>query len=83
VSAVSSRVARTIWVMYSRTSGATVTPSAAALLAGRNFVTPDDVKDFAFPVLRHRVVVSPEVEVEGRSSDDVLQAVLMRVTAPQ
>src|SRR6185312_7237668 len=56
---------------------------AAALLAGRAFVTPDDVKDFAFPVLRHRVVVSPEVEVEGRSSDDVLQAVLMRVTAPQ
>src|SRR6185312_1525122 len=39
---------------------------AAALLAGRNFVTPDDVKDYAFPVLRHRVVVSPEVEVEGR-----------------
>ena len=56
---------------------------AAALLAGRTFVTPDDVKDYAFPVLRHRVVVSPEVEVEGRSSDDVLQAVLMRVTAPQ
>ena len=56
---------------------------AAALLAGRDFATPDDVKDFAFPVLRHRVVVSPEVEVEGRSSDDVLQAVLMRVTAPQ
>ena len=56
---------------------------AAALLAGRDFVTPDDVKDYAFPVLRHRVVVAPEVEVEGRSSDDVLQAVLSRVTAPQ
>ena len=56
---------------------------AAALLAGRNFVTPDDVKDYAFPVLRHRVVVSPEVEVEGRSSDDVLQTVLTRVVAPQ
>jgi MoxR-like ATPase len=55
----------------------------AALLAGRDFVTPDDVKDFAFPVLRHRVVVSPEVEVEGRSSDDVLQALLARVAAPQ
>ena len=56
---------------------------AAALLAGREFVTPDDVKDFAFPVLRHRVVVSPEVEVEGRTSDDVLQALLARVAAPQ
>jgi MoxR-like ATPase len=56
---------------------------AAALLAGRDFVTPDDVKDFAFPVLRHRVIVSPEVEVEGRTSDEVLEAVLTRVTAPQ
>jgi MoxR-like ATPase len=56
---------------------------AAALLAGRDFVTPDDVKDFAFPVLRHRVLVSPEVEVEGRTSDEVLEAVLTRVTAPQ
>ncbi len=56
---------------------------AAALIAGRDFVTPDDVKDFAFPVLRHRVIVSPEVEVEGRTSDEVLEAVLTRVTAPQ
>ena len=56
---------------------------AAALLAGRDFVTPDDVKDYAFPVLRHRVLVSPEVEVEGRTSDEVLEAVLTRVTAPR
>jgi MoxR-like ATPase len=56
---------------------------AAALLVGRDFVTPDDVKDFAFPVLRHRVLISPEVEVEGRTSDEVLEAVLTRVTAPQ
>ncbi|HKV52972.1 MAG TPA: MoxR family ATPase [Gemmatimonadaceae bacterium] len=56
---------------------------AAAVIAGRDFVTPDDVKDYALPVLRHRVVVSPEVEVEGRTSDDVMQAVLMRVVAPK
>lgn len=56
---------------------------AAALVAGRDYVTPDDVKDYAFPVLRHRVVVSPEVEVEGRSSDDVLEALLTRVNAPK
>jgi MoxR-like ATPase len=55
----------------------------AALLAGRDFVTPDDVKGFAFPVLRHRIAVAPEVEVEGRSSDEVLQALLLRVAAPQ
>ena len=56
---------------------------AAALLAGRDFVTPDDVKDYALPVLRHRVILSPELEVEGRSADDVLQGVLTRVNAPQ
>ena len=56
---------------------------AAALLAGRDFVTPDDVKDYAMAVLRHRVLVSPELEVEGRTADDVLQAVLGRVKAPQ
>ena len=56
---------------------------AAALLAGRDFVTPDDVKDYALAVLRHRVLVAPELEVEGRTADDVLLATLGRVKAPQ
>ncbi|HWZ57628.1 MAG TPA: MoxR family ATPase [Gemmatimonadaceae bacterium] len=55
----------------------------AALLAGRGFVTPDDVKDFAPVVLRHRIIVAPELDVEGRSADDVLEAILARVPAPQ
>jgi MoxR-like ATPase len=55
----------------------------AALLAGRDFVTPDDVKAYATPVLRHRVVIAPEVEVEGRTADEVLEAVLLRVSAPR
>ena len=45
---------------------------AAALLAGRDFATPDDVKAHAPAVLRHRVLVAPELEVEGRTSDDVI-----------
>src|SRR5436853_7014422 len=56
---------------------------ACAVVAGRDFVTPDDVKDFALPVLRHRVMVSPELEVEGRTPDDVLSALLERVNAPR
>jgi MoxR-like ATPase len=56
---------------------------AAALMAGRDFATPDDVKDYALPVLRHRVVIAPELEVEGRSADDVLLGLLARVPAPQ
>jgi MoxR-like ATPase len=55
----------------------------AAVVAGRDFATPDDVKDLAPAVLRHRLIVAPEVEVEGRTADDVLQAVLTRVPAPQ
>jgi MoxR-like ATPase len=56
---------------------------AAALLAGRDFVTPDDVKDFAPAVLRHRVMLAPELEVEGRTADEVLQQLLARVPAPK
>jgi MoxR-like ATPase len=56
---------------------------AAALLAGRDFATPDDVKELAPAVLRHRVAVAPELEVEGRTADDVLQGVFVRVRAPQ
>ena len=59
------------------------TARAAALLAGRDFATPDDVKQFALPALRHRVMVAPEAEVEGRSSDDVLDALLTRIVAPK
>ena len=55
----------------------------AALVNGRDFVTPDDVKDYALSVLRHRLMLAPELEVEGRSTDDVLQAILTRVPAPQ
>lgn len=56
---------------------------AQAFLEGRDFVTPGDVKTLSFPVLRHRVVLAPEAEVEGRSSDDELAVLLERVEAPR
>jgi MoxR-like ATPase len=56
---------------------------AAAALAGRDFVTPDDVKAMAPAVLRHRVALAPEVEIEGRTPDDVVRAVLERVEVPR
>ena len=56
---------------------------AAALIAGRDFVTPDDVKQHVLPVLRHRVLLAPELQVEGKSSDDVIAAILSRVPAPK
>jgi MoxR-like ATPase len=56
---------------------------AAAVLDGRAFVVPDDVKDRVHSVLRHRVTLSPELEVEGRSADEVLSALLLRIEAPK
>ena len=56
---------------------------AAAVTEGRDFVTPDDVKGIAPAVLRHRVRLAPELEVEGRTPDDVLAALLMRVAVPE
>ena len=56
---------------------------ARALLEGRDFVTPDDVKSIAPPALRHRVALSPELELEGMRADDVLRAILDAVEAPR
>jgi MoxR-like ATPase len=56
---------------------------AAAVLEGRDFATPDDVKGVAPAVLRHRINLAPELEVEGRSTDDVLTALLARVRVPE
>lgn len=56
---------------------------ASALVSGRDFATPDDVKQHALPVLRHRVLLAPELQVEGRSTDDVISGILARVPAPQ
>jgi MoxR-like ATPase len=55
---------------------------AEALLAGRDFVTPDDVKALALPVLRHRVTLTPEAEVEGRTVDERLTGLLQTLPAP-
>ena len=56
---------------------------AVALLDGRDFVTPDDVKAIALPALRHRITLAPDLEIEGRHPDDVLRAVLETVEAPR
>jgi len=56
---------------------------AAAVLRGRDFVTPDDVKDLARAVLVHRVTLSPEHEIEGGTFDDVLQRIFERTEVPR
>jgi MoxR-like ATPase len=55
---------------------------AAALLDGRDYVIPDDVKRLAPAILRHRVSVAPELELEGVTADQALKAILDRTEAP-
>jgi MoxR-like ATPase len=55
---------------------------AEALLEGRDYVTPKDVKRVALDVLRHRVAPTYEAEAEGRDSDAILSRILEHVAAP-
>ena len=55
----------------------------AALLEGRDYVTPDDVKKMAAPALRHRIRPAPELELEGRDNDAILKGLLERIEAPR
>lgn len=56
---------------------------AQAVLSGRDFVTPDDVREVAKPALRHRIALAPELQIEGQDPDTVLHALLAKVEAPR
>jgi len=56
---------------------------AMALLAGRDFVLPDDIKEAALPALGHRVLLSPELEIEGLRAENVIPALLEKVDTPR
>jgi len=56
---------------------------AFAAIRGRDFVTPDDVKDVAKPVLRHRIVLRSEAEIEGTTSDQALEEVIAGIEVPR
>ncbi len=55
---------------------------ANALIEGRDYVIPDDVKYVAYPVLRHRIILKPEAELEGITTDKVIDDVLNKVPVP-
>lgn len=56
---------------------------ANAALAGRDFVIPDDIKDVAFPVLRHRILLSPEKEMEGVTTEKIIKKIINSVEVPR
>lgn len=56
---------------------------ALAVMNGRRFVTPDDIKAVALPVLRHRVQLTPEIAISGQDLDDILRGIIENVPAPR
>jgi len=74
------------WLQYGASPRATLAltigAKATAFLAGRGYVTPQDVKTIAPDVLRHRVIVTYEAEAEEKTSEDIVKAVLDHVAVP-
>ncbi len=74
------------WVQYGASPRATLAltigAKASAFLAGRGYITPQDVKTIAMDVLRHRIIITYEAEAEEKTSEDVVQAVLDHVPVP-
>jgi MoxR-like ATPase len=56
---------------------------AYAAIGGRDFVTPDDIKAMAVPVLEHRLILRPEFEIEGLTVAEVIQQILQQIAVPR
>jgi MoxR-like ATPase len=56
---------------------------AFAALSGRDFVIPDDIINVAAPVLRHRIILTPEKEMEGVKEDEVIQKIVLSLEVPR
>lgn len=56
---------------------------ARAALDGRDFVIPDDIKELILPALRHRIILSPAAEIEGRTADEILTGLIEQIVAPR
>lgn len=67
-----------------RASLALLTASKAfAAIRGRDFVTPEDIKEASYAVLRHRIIVSPEREMEGLTADEIIRQILESIEVPR
>ncbi|MCD8540029.1 MAG: hypothetical protein LRY55_09860 [Leadbetterella sp.] len=56
---------------------------AMAAISGRDFVLPEDIKTVVMPVLRHRIVLTPEAEMEGITEEEVLNSLLSGIEVPR
>lgn len=56
---------------------------ALAVLRGKDFVIPEDIQELAYPVLRHRIILSPEKEMEGITNDEVIRQIIRKIEVPR
>ena len=59
-----------------------IASKAEALLNGRNYVVPSDVREVVFPVLRHRIILNYEAQAEGVTTDEIIKQIMSRMRAP-
>ena len=59
------------------------TSKALAAIAGRDFVTPDDVREATIPVLNHRIILAPEREMEGFEVNDIIEEIIDNLEIPR
>ena len=80
-----TRVNKSLYLGASPRASVALLNSAKALatLRGRDFITPEDVQELAAPVLRHRVLLTPEREMEGGTADDVVAQLVKRIEVPR
>lgn len=56
---------------------------ALAAIRGRDFVTPEDIQDLVCPVLRHRIILTPEKEMEGANADEIIKLIIQKIEVPR
>ncbi len=56
---------------------------AMAAISGRDFVTPDDIQYVAYPVLNHRIILTPEREMEGYTTEEVIRGIVQKIEVPR
>jgi MoxR-like ATPase len=56
---------------------------ANAAIKGRDFVTPEDIVEMAGPVMRHRIILTPEKEMEGVSADELIEQIIKNIEVPR
>lgn len=65
------------------TQGLLLAARAYAALSGRDFVTPDDIKALAVPILEHRLILRPEYEIQGLTASEVIESMLQEIAVPR